>query len=222
MRRPSSFHSGFSGRRERERAAMRRAVHRSTQASRRRGGGRPGRAGGRGPVEAGHPGLEQGHALLDPRPRPFAAAQRRITVELVEAELGVNLEDGPLVVGGDIALDLADPGQQVRTTALRPTPSSSSSTERDGGKTMADPAGGREQAAGDSIPTRSCTGAWSRSPTAFGCSRRWATPTSSSASSRRSRRTRSRRSSASPRCATWSPTPEHKREPATAGFYASG
>ena len=55
------------------------------------------------------------------------------------------------------------------------------------------------------------TGAWSRSPTAFVCSPRWATPTSSSASSRRSRRTRSRRSSASPRCASWSPTPEHTR-----------
>ena len=51
-------------------------------------------------------------ALLDPRSRPFAAAQRRIAVELVEAELGVDLEDGPLVVGGDVALDLADPGQQ--------------------------------------------------------------------------------------------------------------
>ena len=63
-------------------------------------------------------------------------------------------------------------------------------------------------ATGDSIPTPSCTGASSRSPTASVLSPRWATPTSSCASSRPSRRTRWRRSNGSPRCASWSPTPD--------------
>ena len=97
------------------------------------------------PLEAGHAGLEQRQALLVPL-RPFGVAQRGVAVELVEAELGVDLVDVALVVGGDFPVGLLDAGQELPSIALNPCRlvAETGRRRREDGRTPA----GAEEAAG--------------------------------------------------------------------------
>ena len=93
-------------------AKIRRAVQRKAAASRRCDSGRSGNLGVEDPCHARDPLFQEGPSLLHALLRMLRPLQRHVAVELVEAEVGVHLENGSLAEGRHFGRDLAIAGEE--------------------------------------------------------------------------------------------------------------